>query len=75
MVSPYLTPHTPHRGEEHCHLLRAVRELLGGDGCREASNPGRFLGWRRWGASSLQDALEYGPLGRSGSGGVQGLGV
>ena len=52
MESPYLTPHTPRWGEERCHLPRAVRELLGGDGCREARNPGRFLGWRRWGGSS-----------------------
>lgn len=42
-------------------LTRAVWELLGG-GFREVRNLGEFLGWRGWGASSFQDAPQFGPL-------------
>lgn len=44
-------------------------------GCRELRNLGRFLGWARWGASSLQDAPQFGPLRQSGSASVESMGV
>lgn len=38
-------------------------------------NLGSFLGWTRWGASSLQGAPQFGPLRQSGSASVESMGV